>query len=378
MNEKKINQFIKYLAVALISSVAILALITGLNYDDFYLKQLIKNQFYYDFDMNKIENASKTALVEALGDKHTFYISEELGYDHFQETVSGNYVGIGVSISTAEKNPLEILHVSDKSPAQKAGILAGDIIIKVDNVDVTGLKSSEVISLIKKEKGEKVSLCVLRNGEEKTFEIKIDSVNTTNVMSKKIGDIGYVYVATFDNDINVELKNHIDKLGNIKGLVIDLRDNPGGLLSSVVDSLDLFIDEGDFIKIRYKNKKETVFSATKSDSYKMPLVVLTNKNSASAAELFAAAIKDNKRGISIGTLTYGKGSVQRNFPLGNNTGINLTIANFFSPNGNAINNVGVAPDIEVNLPEAYLDKNILSIPENDDTQIQEAIKYLNK
>ncbi len=373
--DKKINQLVKYLAVGLISSVITLAVVVGVNYEELYLKHLIKTQFYEDVDMNMLESASKKAMVEELGDKYTYYIDEEYGFENFTGQATGNYSGIGISIALEGDGSIKISYVMPDTPAEKEGLLAGDIISAVNGKSVKGLDTNGVASLVKGKTGEIVKITVLRNGEEKSFDVIRSFISANSVTSEKMGDIGYAHISSFDDDVHTELKNHIDKMGEMKGLVIDLRDNPGGLLNSVISTLEMFVDEGNLITIKYKNgEKEDTISATGKQIYKMPLVVLTNGNSASASELFTAAIKDNERGISVGTTTYGKGSVQRSFPLGNDTGINLTIARFFSPNGNEINEVGVAPDVEIHNNDVYKNKSILSVPREDDLQLQEALK----
>ena len=375
MDGKKINQFVKYLAVALVSVAATVAVMCWFNYEDIYLKQLIKNEFYGEEDMQALETASRKAMVEALGDKHTYYIDSEYGFENFTGHATGNYSGIGISISLEQDGSIKIGYVSPETPAQKAGMLEGDIIVSVDGKSVKGLDTSGVASLVKGKKGESVRITVSRNGEEKTFDVVRDNISASSVTSKKFGDIGYVHMSSFDDDADIEMRNQIDAMGEIKGLVVDLRDNPGGLLSTAVNTLDMFINEGKFIVVKYKDGKvEEAISASGKQIYKMPLVVLTNENSASASELFTAAIKENNRGISVGKTTYGKGSVQRSYPLGNDTGVNLTIGRFFSPKGNEINGIGVSPDVEASNAEAYKNKSVLSIPTDDDLQLQEALK----
>ena len=371
---RKLNQFIKYLATAVAASAVTFALMMWLNYEDIYFKRIIENNFYGDVDITRLENASRSAMVQSLNDKHSVYIDEEYGFENFTGQATGNYTGVGISIVLEGENVI-IKYVMPDSPAEKAGLLDGDIISAVDGKSTKGLDTQGVSDLVRGEKGTKLDMTVIRNGEEKTFKVERDFISSASVTSKKFGDIGYVHMSQFDDDAHKEMQNKIDEMGEIKGLIIDLRDNPGGLLTTAVSTLDMFINEGKFITIKYKKgNKEDSISASGKQIYKMPLVVLTNEHSASASELFTAAIRDNKRGISVGKTTYGKGSVQRSFPLGKDRGINLTIARFFSPNGNEINDVGVVPDVEVEIAEAYRNKSVLSIPADDDAQLQAALK----
>lgn len=372
MNQK-IRQIVKYLAVALVSSAITLAVVVTVNYEDIYFKHLIETKFYGDVDMQNLETVSKKAMVTALGDEHTYYIDEEEGYDNFTGQATGNYTGIGIAFVPDEKG-IRVTYVMGDSPAEKSGILAGDVIVGVDGKNIQGLDTNGISSLVRGEKGTHVIITVLRNGEKKDIDVKRDFIKSTSVTSEKFGDVGYIHLNSFDDDSHVEMRNHIDKMGDIKGLVVDLRNNPGGLLTTAVETLEMFIDEGKLIEIRYKDEKNTTtFSASGKQLYKMPLVVLVNGNSASASEIFAAAIKDNHRGICVGTTTYGKGSVQRLYSLGNDTGLSLTIARFFSPAGNEINKVGVTPDIEVNIAESYRTRSVSEIPRGDDAQLQTAL-----
>ncbi len=375
MDGKKINQLVKYIAVALVSVAATIGVMYVKNYDDIYLKQLIKSEFYGEIDDKALESAARKGMVEALGDKYTYYIDEEEGFENFTGQATGNYCGIGITITLDENSDIVVKYVVPDAPADKAGMLAGDLIVKVDGKSTEGLSTEDVSNLVKGERGEEVEITVSRNGGEIVLKPVRDNISATSITSKTFGDIGYVHMSSFDDDAHLEMKNHIGKMGDIKGLVIDLRDNPGGLLSTAVNTLDMFINEGKFIVIKYKNGEvEESIDASGKQIYKMPVVILTNENSASASELFTAAMKENERAISVGTTTYGKGSVQRSYPLGNDTGINLTVGRFFSPKGNAINEVGVSPDVKILNPSAYNNISVLSIPEGEDLQLLEALK----
>lgn len=203
-------------------------------------------------------------------------------------------------------------------------------------------------------------------------------MDSQSVSGKLVSDkIGYVSISSFDSDTAEELLSEVNALGETDGLIIDLRDNPGGLMNTAVKCVDMFIDGGNIVIARYREDEE-IYTADKDVRFTMPVVVLVNENSASASEIFSAALKENDRAEIVGSTTYGKGSIQQSFMLPGNAGANITVGKFFSPDGNAINKVGVTPDYEVTLPDELKGGFASQLAPEEDTQLQKAIELLKK
>lgn len=340
------------------------------------LKQLIDGKYMGTVEEEALEEGICKGYVSGLGDPYSAYYDEEETKE-FLESSEGEYTGIGaVMTQNMDSGIITITHVYNDSPAQKAGIKDNDILYKVGEKKVTGVDLNDVVAEIKGEKGTKVSLTVLRGEEqdEITVEAVRDIVEIETVETKMLDDnIGYLAVSEFDSVTYDQYKKGLKELESegMEGLVIDLRGNPGGNLSTVCDILDLMLPEGLIVYTEDKNGEREEFRSDGKQEYTKPMAVLVNGNSASASEIFAGAIQDYGTGKIVGTTTYGKGVVQQIFDLKDGTCVKLTIAEYFTPKGRSINGKGITPDVEV---EYKYNKDH---PEKDN-QLERATEELQK
>lgn len=347
---------------------------------EFLLRYIIKNFYIEDVEQQTIDEGAKAGIVASLEDEHSIYIDSEYGFDHFENMISGEYSGIGAVITQQNKKAV-ITQIYPDSPAQKAGLLVGDIIVESDGVQSKGSTLTEVSHRLQGKEGTKVSLKVDRNGEILEFELTRAPISVEAVTWELLnGETGYVKISEFDVNTDKELISALESLKEAKNLIIDLRDNPGGYMDVAVNAIDLFIDEGNIVTAKYKSD-ETKYDATDKDTdsllkeflLKTPMCILVNQNSASASEIFSAALKDHKRATIVGVNTFGKGSIQSTFRLKNNSGVKLTIGHFYSPNGTKIDKAGVKPNVEALIPEEFLDVPVSDIPREQDTQLKAAL-----
>lgn len=346
------------------------------------MKSIVSKYFLYDVTEQQYEDSVLKGLMEALDDPYScYYTAEE--YADLMEQTEGVYYGIGAYVSQSiDTKVLTITKPFKDGPADKAGILPGDIIYKVEGEVVTDQDISTVVAKMKGEKGTQVKLTVLRGEtmEEIEFTVTRDEIEVPTVEYKMLDDkIGYVYVLQFDKVTVEQFISAIDDLDKqgMKGLVIDIRDNGGGLYTSCVEMLERLI----------KKDKLLVYTETKAgvredeyskddDSIDVPMVVLINGNSASASEIFAGAIQDYHLGTIVGSQSFGKGIVQSVMPLLDGSAVKLTISNYYTPSGDSIHKVGITPDVVVELDKALIGKTAISMEE--DNQLQAAIKELKK
>lgn len=345
-----------------------------------FLMELMNNYYYYDIDMDKLEEAICDGLVLALGDKYAQYYTKE-EYKIFAEQNSGTFYGIGVMVSQdLDTKVITVTEPIEGGPSKAAGILAGDIITEVNGEDIRQKTLEEVVALIKGEKGTAVKVGIERNGEKLVYEIIRDKVNTPSVSYKlKEDNIAYIYISSFEENTPNQFIEAIEqaKREHAKGIVFDLRNNPGGNLTSVVEMMDYIIDEGILVYIEYKNGYRENFNATKTHSLDMPMVCLVNQYSASAAELFTGAIQYHNKGKVVGVQTYGKGVVQSLTPLSDGTAIKFTTSKYFIGEGFNIDGTGITPDVKVELDRSSVDENGV-IQEEMDNQLQAAIEEVKK
>jgi carboxyl-terminal processing protease len=296
----------------------------------------------------------------------------------FMEKSTGSYVGIGVTVNVDTNGLLTIIEPSEGSPAKKAGIKQGDRIVKVDDTDVTALSDENmIISMIKGKENTKVKITVYRPSEDRymQFDITRQKIKASNIRSEVLdGDIGYIRLVMFDSEIAKYFASDLNSMLNkgIKGLVIDLRDNPGGSYEQVVQIADSLLPEGTIV---YTEDRSGVRQYKKSGkSYvNLPLAILTNGNSASASEILAGAVKDYSRGTLVGTKTFGKGLVQELKLLQDGSGLKVTISRYFTPSGVCIQGKGIMPDIEVKVPDEYRNLPTSQIPRDKDVQLKAAL-----
>ena len=344
-------------------------------------KAIDKNFLWQDkIDEEKLKDGAIKGYVEGLGDKYTEYISKD-EMKKFTENINGSFVGIGIYMIADESSGKIIVHhpISD-SPAYKAGIKAGDVIVSVDGVEYGYDELNTIADHIKGEAGTKVKLVIERDGKNIDFEIERAKIETNPITSKMLEkDIGYLNLPSFDKDVSKKLKEKIDDLTakGAKSLILDLRNNGGGMVDECEEITDLFLDKDKTIMTTKDKKGNVQKSVTKNKkTYDLPLVILVNENTASASEILTGALKDNNRTKVIGTKTYGKGVIQSVFNLSDGSGLKITTAEYFTPNGIEINKKGITPDIEVKLPDTV--KSVYAVEEKDDTQLKKAIEELSK
>lgn len=346
-------------------------------FDD--VREIIKTKFYKDVPDDSLLEGAINGMAESLMDPYTVYYTKE-NLQMFKERSQGSYCGVGFSVKP-ENGILTVIETFDGSPARNSGILSGDKIVKVDDKDVTTINDEEIIiAMIKGIEGTQVKLNIYRKSEDKykDFIVTRKVIKVENIKSEILkGDIGYIKLSLFDSDIAEYFNNHLGRLltSGIKGLIIDVRDNPGGNYVEVVKICDRLLPKGLIVYTQDKAgaKKEEI-----SDPYSLeiPIVVLVNENSASASEILAGALKDNKKGELVGVKTYGKGLVQTIQPFDDGSGLKYTIAKYFTPTGGCIDKLGIEPDFRVPFEDKYKDAPISQIPRKDDIQLNKAMELL--
>ena len=341
------------------------------------LKALIDQYYLDDVDESAMVEGMYAGMLNGLGDPYTVYYTEE-EFNALMESTSGEYKGIGALMSqNIETGIITITRPFEGCPAQQSGIIAGDIITKVNGQDVGDMELSEVVAMIKGEAGTTVDITVYRDREELDFTVERADIQVPTVNSKMLDDkIGYIYVMEFDEVTADQFHDALEDLKSqgMEQLVIDLRDNPGGSLDTVIQMLDEILPEGLLVytEDKYGNREEATSDAEHYLS--LPMAVLVNANSASASEIFAGAVKDYHWATLVGTTTYGKGIVQRIFDLGDGTAAKITISKYYTPAGNNIHGIGIEPDVEVEIPTEAYDDGVVT--EDEDAQLQKALELL--
>ena len=311
------------------------------------LEQIVEGDFYKEVSEDDLVQGSIKGMFSGLGDIYSQYYTKE-EFESLKEQTSGSFVGIGVYISpTSDDDYITIIAPIEGSPAEKGGIKAGDKIIKVDDQNVYANDSDKAISMIKGKAGTEVKLTLKRGEEELDLKIKREEIISKSVDSKVLEDgIGYIKITSFNENTYKEFTEALSNLKkqNIKGLALDLRNNPGGLLDICSEIADDLIGEGTIVYTK-DNKGDKEYIKSDSNKLGLPIAVLVNEGSASASEILTAAIVDNNEGIAIGTTTFGKGLVQSVRELKDGTGYKLTTAQYFTPNDNYIHGKGIEPKI---------------------------------
>lgn len=407
-NPKKKSGFKKgMLAGALTATVVILAilLITVLGIQKKYMVSLIHREasesqevldaeselkikellgqidlyYYEDVDSEKLEDGLYKGLFEGLGDPYSVYYTKE-EYESMMVSTSGTYYGVGAVLSQDVKTmQVSVLHVYDGSPAKKAGLREGDVLVKVGDINAAEMELSELVTHIRGDKGTTVHVQILREGEKDYLELDIerDKVEVPTVTSEMLGDhVGYISITEFAEPTEVQFLKAVEELEKqgMKGLIVDLRDNPGGYLTAVTEILDDILPEGLTVYTEDKYGNRENYTSDEEHKLEIPLAVLINENSASASEIFAGAVKDYEYGTLIGTKTFGKGIVQTLRQMTDGSAIKVTTAKYYTPKGNYIHEVGIEPDIELEY-EYSGDKNG-DYDNSKDNQIQKAIEVL--
>lgn len=343
------------------------------------IEEMLDTYYVEDYDKELAEELMYTGLVAGVGDPYTYYLSADSLAEQVEKN-SGHFVGIGVEIYAGDDGYIVVSSVTPGGPAEAAGILAEDKITEVDGESITGKTAADVSALVKGEEGTDVTLTIFR---ESTGEVLEKTVTRQDIQVQTVSwrmmddNIGYISITNFRENTYNQFKEALDTLEaeGMEKLVLDLRNNTGGLVKSAHEIGEELLPEGIMVYTMDKegNREDTLCDDVYND---VPMVVLVNGNSASAAEILAGAIQDTGRGELIGTTTFGKGLVQRLFTLPDGSGLNVTIQKYYTPNGTSIHGVGITPDYEVELPEEYAQQ--ANIPAEADTQLQKAVEVLSE
>lgn len=343
------------------------------------IEKALDTYYVEDYDKELAEELMYTGLAAGVGDPYTYYLSADSLAEQMEKN-SGHFVGIGVEIYAGDDGYIVVSSVTPGGPAEAADILAEDKITEVDGESITGKTAADVSALVKGEAGTDVTLTIFR---ESTGEVLEKTVTRQDIQVKTVSwrmmedNIGYIAITNFRENTYSQFKEALDMLEaeGMEKLVLDLRNNTGGLVKSAHEIGEELLPEGIMVYTMDKdgNREDTLCDDVYND---VPLVVLVNGNSASAAEILAGAIQDTGRGQLIGTTTFGKGLVQRLFTLPDGSGLNVTIQKYYTPNGTSIHGVGITPDYEVELPEEYAQQT--NIPAETDTQLQKAVEVLSE
>lgn len=342
--------------------------------------QNILDSYYKNIDEKDLADAAIDGMMSSLDDPYSTYMDEE-NTETFNETVDGSYVGIGITITVDKNGDFSILDVADDSPAEKAKIKKGDVIIDIDGKELDGVSLDEVTTMVKGKEGSKLSLTILRDGKKIKKTVSRGSIDLVSVNSQVYalnnGNAGYISISSFAANTYKQFKKELKKVEdkNIMSLIIDVRSNPGGHLSQTKKILELFMKKNKVLyQVEFKGNKTKIKDQTKTfRSY--PVVILVNSSSASASEILAAAFKDSYTNVTIlGETTYGKGTVQTAYSLSDGSSLKYTTERWLTPKGKWIDGKGVTPDKEVLLTDEYLEN---PIAEND-LQLQSALDILEK
>ena len=338
--------------------------------------ETLNNEYVDPVDENKVLDAAINGMLQSL-DPYSSYMSPE-NFRNMNAETKGEFGGLGIEI-TMQAGLVKVISPIEGTPADKAGIKAGDFIIRINNTQVKGLNLFEAVSMMRGKVGTKINLVIRRENieDELKFTLTRGIIKIREVSAEvKLNSIGYIRLRAFNQKSHNQLKEKIKsfKSKRLNGYILDLRNNPGGLLSQAIKISDMFLDSGEIVSTRGRDKTDIkIFNAKKGDMIDgLPLIVLINKGSASASEIVSGALKDHKRAIILGETSFGKGSVQSIIPLANRGALRLTTAKYYLPSGSSISEVGVTPDITVK----EKDKKEFRINTDTDNQLKYAINLL--
>ena len=343
------------------------------------LMQLVENYYYEDVEENDMLEGAAVGLMAGIGDVYSaYYTAEQMA--EFNEETEGEYAGIGCQLlADPSDQMITVTRVFKGSPAEKAGMRSEDKIVYVNDVYYSAYEMSDAVNVMRGEPGGQVKVTVLRDLETIDFEVTREIVSINYVEYEILdGNIGYVMVYDFLGDAYEGFAEALDtfRAANVTGMIIDLRNNGGGLVDDSVDMADLILPEGVVVTLRDKNGYEEVYRID-GEYYDVPMVLLVNEYSASASEILAGAVRDYGAGVLLGTKTFGKGVVQSVLEFTDGSGVKLTTARYYTPSGECIHEVGIEPDIEVELDEdAVTIYGLNNLPHDEDAQLQAAIKVL--
>lgn len=341
------------------------------------LENFIKENYLFEVEDKNFENGELKGAVASLGDPYSEYLTADEMKELTEET-TGKFFGIGVYIGPGEDGTITIISPIKDSPAEKAGLKAGDKILQINGVDFNGDNITEASKAIRGDKGSTVKLLIIKNGSDKSQEIEVkrDQVKVESVLENEIGDIGYIGITIFGEDTEKDFKRALDDLTKKgkKGLILDLRGNPGGVVDAAAGIADAIVPKGVIVTLK-DNKNEVVDEYRSDEDYNnIPMVVLQNGGSASASEILAGAIRDYKRAKIVGEKSFGKGIVQTVYPMAKGSGLKLTTAEYFTPSGKSIHKLGIEPDIKISEPENIKGIGVEFL--DTDTQLQKALELL--
>lgn len=341
------------------------------------IDQIVRNNALEDIDEDALMNAIADGYMAGLNDDYAYYMDQD-EYQNYQMDNAGELIGIGITVSLDESGYILVNDVTPDSPAAIAGIQAGDLIVRIDDTDVLSVGYNEATAMVRGEEGTRVNITVRRNQEELTLEAVRTKITTTSVSYRMIGENGYIKITGFDATTPDDFKAAVSDLQSqgATGLIFDVRNNPGGLLDGVAKVLDFLLPEGDIVSVTDSKGNTEVLYESDENSVDMPMVVLVDGNTASAAELFSAALRDYNKAELVGVNTFGKGIMQTAYSLSDGSAINLTTHYYNPPSGVNFHGVGLKPDYEVNLtPDQQL--SLLELSDEEDAQLQKAISVLD-
>lgn len=343
-----------------------------------YLESLINEEYLEEKEEDSLREGLYAGLMSGLNDPYsTYYTAEQ--YKELNTSNEGSYVGIGAVLHKDKDGGAKIVQLYEGGSGEQAGLKKGDVLKAIDGEDVTEKETSDIASMIRESDKDSVTLTIQRDEETKEIKVEIRDVEIQTVSHEMLDDeTGYIRISEFSEVTSNQYKKAFEDLQDkgMKKLVVDLRDNPGGLLTAVCDVLRQILPEGLIVYTEDKNGKKEEEKCDGKSELAMPLAVLVNGGSASASEIFAGAVKDYGIGTIVGTTTYGKGVVQTIQPLSDGSAVKITIAKYFTPKGNDINKKGIAPDVEAELSEDSTDWTELT--HEEDTQLQAALKEIRQ
>lgn len=380
------NRFSKSLIFVVISVVLVLSIMAVAKVKTVYAEKsvskfqylemfsdaldIIDRKYVDQVDHKKLIQGAIKGMLNEL-DPHSAYMDRDV-YNSFKDEIKGEFGGLGITIGMRDKMLTVIAPIED-TPAYRAGIKSGDKIIKIDGKSTANISIEDAVSKLRGEPGTSVTVTILRSGEDKPFDVKIvrEIIKVKTVKFQKKENIGYIRLTQFNESASSDVMSALKNLKNqnIQGLILDLRNNPGGLLDEAVNVSSIFIPAGKTVVFtRERNEKNTVYLKSRNmpaSDYDIPLIVLINSGSASASEIVSGAIQDHKRGLIVGTTSFGKASVQSTFGMDDGSAIKLTIARYYTPSGKSIQGVGITPDLEIKAGEIVYKDNVQELREKD-------------
>ncbi len=342
------------------------------------LMDMVEYAYFEDYEVQDMLDGAANGLLLGLGDPYTFYYTPE-EYTELWEEDEGEYAGVGIQISTSYLTGLcTVSRVFDNGPAREAGIHKGDILYMVDDLYVSASTINEAVDIMRGIPGTDVQVMVLRGTEELTFTLTRAQINVNRIEYGMLADeIGYVFLYEFAGDCAEKFQTAVKELQaqGAKGLIIDLRDNPGGWVDDAENIGDIFLDKGTLCYLQYKDGSREYYR-TKEGRTEMDLVILMNENSASSSEILAGALKDRADATIVGVQSYGKGIVQSVIGLEGGAGMQVTVAQYYTPNGNAVHKLGITPDVEIDLPKG--DNGMYEFGDLADPQLAKALEVMQQ